>query len=196
MATRTSTRRTARTPAPRPSCTTPGCCLAYGPEHQFCEIMGPRRLPTRDQARLYVGAGFSGTDEQREALIDWIATWGDCVWHAAHVVFGTPTCACTPCVNGATAASLNQRYEATVATGAMGMVWRQLAREFRAAAERNSGERARSLRDRGEDCEARALRADRLERLAQREAKANELVVVAAAEPAPPGELIPPPVTA
>jgi len=67
-----------------------------GPVEPPPSFIGPYQLPTIEHARRLAGGYIHGTPEAREAVAQWIAATGDCVFHAASMVFGGP-CWCADC---------------------------------------------------------------------------------------------------
>src|SRR5258707_1284908 len=57
---------------------------------------GPFPLPSIDQARRWAGGYVHGSRESVEAVAQWIASTGDCVYHAVSEVFHRP-CICQAC---------------------------------------------------------------------------------------------------
>jgi hypothetical protein len=57
---------------------------------------GPFQPPSIERARQLVGGYVAGSAEDREAVAQWIAATGDCVFHAASEVFHF-ACCCQRC---------------------------------------------------------------------------------------------------
>lgn len=81
----------------------PSMYCAHGPSvpHTRCEIWGPHQAMTRQDARRIADGGLSSRtpEADRRAIAAYMATWGECLWHAASKVWGAPRCSCASCAN-------------------------------------------------------------------------------------------------
>lgn len=74
----------------------------HGPSvpHERCEVMGPHPLQPRAFYELVANSQLSPDWDpaKRAAVIDHMASWGECLWHAVAIVRGqVDGCGCMAC---------------------------------------------------------------------------------------------------